>query len=111
MNIKAIALAATTLTLAGCLNTGTPPSQVTGAYVSPLKYDDNTCEELTVESSSLARRYNVLTRAQEQRVSSNKTTAFWMGAGNGDGIEAAELASVIGEREAVRTAMETKACS
>jgi hypothetical protein len=79
MKIKAIALAATTLILTGCLNTGTPPSQITGAYVSPLKYDDNTCEELTVESSSLARRYNLLTRAQEQRVSSNKTTAFWMG--------------------------------
>ena len=83
---------------------------ISARVVSTLKYKSNTCEELTVESSSLARRYNLLTTAQEQRVSSNKTTAFWMGSGNGDGIEAAELATVTGEREAVRSAMETKAC-
>ena len=79
MKIKLALAVVATLSLTGCLNTGTPPSQITGAYVSPLKYDDNTCEELTVELSSLARRYNILTAAQEQRVSSNKTTAFWMG--------------------------------
>jgi hypothetical protein len=110
MKIKLALAVVATLTLTGCLNIGTPPSQITGAYVSPLKYASNTCEELIVESSSLARRYNILTTAQEQRVSSNTTTAFWMGSGNGDGIEAAELASVIGEREAVRSAMETKVC-
>ena len=110
MNIKTIAALSATFALTGCLNVGTPPSQITGAYVSPLKYDGSTCEQLVVESSSLARRYNVLTAAQEQRVSSNKTTAFWLGSGNGDGIEASELATVRGETEAVRTAMETKDC-
>ena len=40
----------------------------------------------------------------------SETQAFWYGYGQGDGIEASELANVRGEREAVRTAMETKAC-
>ena len=110
MKIKSVIALSATFALTGCLNVGTPPSQITGAYVSPLKYDGSTCEQLVVESSSLARRYNVLTAAQEQRVSSNKTTAFWLGSGNGDGIEASELATVMGETEAVRTAMETKDC-
>ena len=36
--------------------------------------------------------------------------AFWYGYGQGDGIEASELANVRGEREAVRSAMDVKAC-
>jgi len=37
--------------------------------------------------------------------------AFWWGFGQGDGIEAAELANVRGEKEAIRHAMEVKGCS
>jgi hypothetical protein len=36
--------------------------------------------------------------------------AFWIGYGNGDGIEAAELANVRGEKEAVRKAIEVNRC-
>lgn len=48
--------------------------------------------------------------AQNQRVKTSETQAFWYGYGQGDGIEASELASVRGEKEAVRTAMESKSC-
>src|SRR5690606_16007890 len=48
--------------------------------------------------------------AQTQRRKTSKVQAFWAGYGNGDGIEASELANVRGEKEAVRRAMDKKAC-
>jgi len=69
-----------------------------------------TCEQLAVELNALARRENALVAAQQQRRKSGKVQAFWLGFGTGDGIEAAELATVRGEKEAVRKAMEKKGC-
>jgi len=60
--------------------------------------------------ASLARRENQLVAAQNQRIKTSETQAFWYGYGQGDGIEASELANVRGEREAVRNAMDTKVC-
>ena len=37
--------------------------------------------------------------------------AFWWGYGQGDGIEASEIANVKGEKEAIRKAVDTKKCS
>jgi hypothetical protein len=48
--------------------------------------------------------------AQNQRVKTSEMQAFWRGFGQGDGIEASELANVRGEKEAVRTAMAKKSC-
>ena len=97
--------------LAGCMNLPTQSSQITGTYVSGLKYEEFDCGRLTVEADSLARREGQLVVAQEQRLKSSKVQAFWLGYGQGDGIEASELANVRGEREAVRKAMEVKQCS
>ncbi len=108
---RALIVASTVLVVAGCMNMPTPPSQITGAYVSPLKYNEFDCKQLSTELSSLSRRENILTSAQEQRINTSETQAFWYGYGQGDGIEASELASVRGEREAVRTAIESKSCS
>jgi hypothetical protein len=96
--------------LSSCMNMSTPPSQITGAYVSPLKYKRHSCEDLAFELSSLSRRENILVTAQEQRVKTSKTQAFWYGVGTGDGIEASELATVRGEREAIRSMMESRKC-
>ena len=96
--------------LSGCMNMPTPTAQITGAYVSPLKYEAFDCPKLSTELASLSRRENQLVTAQNQRIKTSETQAFWYGYGQGDGIEASELANVRGEREAVRTAMETKAC-
>lgn len=98
------------LTLAGCMNMPTPVSQITGAYVSPLKYEGFECSRLATELASLSRRENQLVSAQTQRVKTSEAQAFWYGYGQGDGIEASELANVRGEREAVRYAMEVKGC-
>lgn len=111
MNSQKISAALAFLLLAGCMNMPTPPSQITGAYVSPVKYSNYSCKQLSNELSSLSRRENTLVAAQEQRINTSETQAFWYGYGQGDGIEAAELATVRGEREAVRTAMTSQECS
>ena len=58
----------------------------------------------------MARRESQLALAQQQRVKTSKVQAFWYGFGQGDGIEASELATVRGEKEAVRKAMEVNKC-
>jgi len=105
-----LAMTTTLVALSGCMNMPTPTAQITGAYVSPLKYDGADCARLSAELASLSRRENQLVSAQTQRIKTSETQAFWYGYGQGDGIEASELANVRGEREAVRSAMETKTC-
>ena len=98
------------LFLAGCTNMPTPPAQITGSYTSGLEYEQYDCAVLAKELASLARRESSLVIAQEQRIKSSEKQAFWFGYGQGDGIEAAELANVKGEKEAVRKAMDFKSC-
>lgn len=106
-----ISLAGAAMLAAGCMNMPTPSSQITGSYTSGLKYESFECPKLAVEADSLGRRENQLTVAQEQRIKTSQVQAFWWGMGQGDGIEASELANVRGEKEAVRTAMESKGCA
>ena len=92
------------------MNMPTPTSQITGSYTSGLNYEKFDCNKLSAEVDSLARRENQLVIAQEQRIKTSQTQAFWWGFGQGDGIEASELANVRGEKEAVRKAMGNKGC-
>ncbi|MBU4233756.1 MAG: hypothetical protein KKD99_10615 [Proteobacteria bacterium] len=109
--LKVAVLAVVTSTfLVGCMNMPTQSSQITGSYTSGLRYDSFECSRLAVELDSLARRENQLVIAQEQRIKTSQMQAFWWGFGQGDGIEASELANVRGEKEAVRSAMEAKGC-
>jgi hypothetical protein len=94
--------------LVGCLNMPTPTSQITGTYVSDVKYENYTREQLSTELDSLSRRESQLVIAQEQRKKSSEVQAFWWGTGQGDGIEASELANVRGQKEAVLRTMEKK---
>jgi hypothetical protein len=96
--------------VSGCMNMPTPPSQITGSYTSGLRYESFDCARLSVELDSLARRENQLVAAQKQRIKTSEVQAFWWGFGQGDGIEASELANVRGEKEAIRKAMEAKNC-
>ncbi len=88
----------------------TPTSQITGSYTSGLRYENFDCSRLSAEIDSLARRENQLVVAQEQRIKTSETQAFWWGYGQGDGLEASELANVRGEKEAVRKALEVNKC-
>jgi len=98
------------VTLSGCFNMPTPASQITPAYSSGFRYDGLDCSKLAIEYDSLSRRESQLIVAQEQRIKTSQWQAFWWGFGQGDGIEASELANVRGEREAVRRALERKSC-
>jgi hypothetical protein len=103
-------LLASALVLSGCMNMPTQPSQITGAYTSGAQYNGYSCHDMVVEEGSLARRENQLVTAQEQRLKTSKVQAFWYGVGNGDGIEASELANVRGAREALRRSMDRAGC-
>lgn len=95
----------------GCVTMPTPPSQITGSYVSELEYGSSDCSQLYVELDSLATRERQLVIAQEQRRKASQKQAFWTGYGPPDGIEAYRLAKVRGEKEAVRRAMQAKECN
>ena len=95
---------------AGCMNMPTPPAQITGSYISALKYESFDCSFLAAELNSLSRRENQLIVAQRQRIKTSEMQAFWYGFGQGDGLEASELATVRGEKEAVYKVMERKNC-
>ena len=112
--MKGIHLATLTIAsvaLTGCFNLPTQPSQIAGAYVNSMRYEQFDCNRLNAEADSLSRRESQLAIAQEQRLKSSKVQAFWLGYGQGDGIEASELANVRGEREAVRKAIDVNNCS
>lgn len=105
--ITAIAAAAFT----GCAyNMPTQPAQITGAYVNSMKYESFPCERLTAELDSINRRESQLVIAQEQRIKTSQTQSIWTGYGQGDGVEASELAVVRGEKEAVTKASAIKKC-
>ena len=108
MNKVAILLCG--VVLASCMNMPTQSSQITGAYTSDLKYEDYKCSQLGAEIDSLGRRESQLVIAQDQRHKTSQMQAFWWGYGQGDGIEASELASVRGQTEAVLKAMDKKGC-
>lgn len=92
------------------MNMPTPSSQITGSYTSGIRYENYECSRLGIELAALARRENQLVIAQDQRVKTSEIQAFWRGYGQGDGIEASELANVRGEKEAIRQAVEVKRC-
>lgn len=109
--MKKLIVAGCLVFLSGCANMPTAPSQITGSYTSGLKYENFDCSKLSIEADALGRRESQLVIAQEQRIKSSNVQAFWLGYGQGDGIEASELATVRGEKEAVIKAMATKKCS
>lgn len=111
MNKKQLAiLAGFCLFLSGCLNMPTEPAQITGAYVSPTKYANLTCPQLETELTALSRRESELVLAQQERYKTSQMQAFWYGYGQGDGLEASELANVRGDKEAVKEEMDKNTC-
>ena len=110
LRFRLVSTSLVTASLSACFNMPTPTSQITGAYSSGIKYETVPCDRLKVELDSLNRRETQLTVAQEQRIKSSQTQAFWLGFGQGDGVEASELANVRGEKEAVTKAIALKHC-
>ena len=108
--VRVSAIAIATSLIAGCFNLATKPAEISAAYVPASQYTSYDCHQLSVELTNLARHKNDLIAAQDSRRHSSKVQAFWLGFGNGDGVEAPELANVKGEILAVQKQSDLKSC-
>ena len=100
------------LVFIGCYNNPTPPSEITGAQISGLRYQQFDCETLNDEINFLENRERELILAQENRIKESELQQWWTeGSGTGDGIEASELNRVKGEIKAARRVFENKECN
>ena len=98
--------------ITGCYNSPTPPSEITGAQISGLQYQQFDCETLNDEINFLENRERELILAQENRIKESELQQWWTeGSGTGDGIEASELNRVKGEIKAARRVFENKECN
>jgi len=89
----------------------TPPSQIIGARCSGIQYSKMDTKSLELEYDALSQRESDLVIAQNQRIKTSQMQAFWTYFGQGDGMEAVELARVRGEKEAVKAALAARAVS
>lgn len=105
-----VAMTGASLALGGCFNLGTKASEITPAFVPASQYQNESCRQLDIDRTSLYQRQSLLTTAQDQRRSSNKLQAFWVGFGNGDSVGAGELAQVKGQILAIEKERATKGC-
>lgn len=88
----------------------TPVAQISGAYQSGIKYDEYACKSLLIEMDELSRRESELVIAQNKRIDTSVLQAVLWGFGQGDGMEASELARVRGEKAAVSKSIALKEC-
>ena len=92
------------------MNMPTKPAQITGIPASGAAYKDWNCDQLLLEYDHLRDRERTLVLAQEQRYKTSEQQAFWYGYGQGDGIEASELARVRGELVAIEKLIDQNRC-
>jgi hypothetical protein len=107
---KLLLAVVSSLLLSCSINAPTPSSQITASPVPERKFAEYNCAALTAELESLARRKLDLIRAQEQRIKSSNVQGFLLGVGQGDGVEASELANVLGGQAAVLKVWHAKHC-
>lgn len=98
-------------TATSCMNMPTPTSQITGSPTTGIEYKSLSCSKLSREMDALIRRENQLVIAQEQRIKTSQMQAIWHGFGQGDGVEASQLAEVRGSKESLMSVMADKNCS
>src|SRR5262245_45170124 len=99
----------------GC---ATKSTDIAPAYVSPTLYSNSTCPQLAEEARRVSARAALAAGVQDQKRSSDQviTTVsvivFWpaLFALNGDGPQAAEVARLKGEMQAVEEASNQKNC-
>lgn len=101
--------------LAGC---ATSPKDIAPAYVSPVLYQNLTCDQLQQEAARVSSAASVATGAQEKQATTDTvamTTAivlFWPALFfvGGDKANAADIARLKGEMQAIEQANVAKGC-
>lgn len=115
MKKSAISIVIGATVLSGC---ATPAANVTASYVSPVLYQNLTCEQLALEAQTISTRVVLATGAQDKKANGDVAlmavglVVFWPALlfTNGDGQQAAELARLKGEIEAVENASNRNNC-
>lgn len=114
--MKHYVLAIAGLTLCGCASKS---SDIQPAFVSPVMYQNYDCNQLAQEAQVVSQKAGVATKRQDQNRKNDavKTTVgvvlFWpvilMNEGNGQ--DAATLAMLKGQMEAIEAASRQKGCN
>ena len=105
----------TALLLCGCASSS---SEITASYVSPVLYQNHTCQQLAMEAQAVSQRVAVLSGAQDSRrtqdglATAAAIVVFWPAAFfiKGDGPTAAELGNLKGQMTAIEQASTMKRC-
>lgn len=113
--MRILGIAALCVVLGGCASSS---ADIQAAYVSPVQYQNYTCQQLGMEAEAISQRAAVVSGAQDQKRSNDAiaTTAaviiFWPAAFlvKGDGPTAAELGQLKGQMVAVEQASNAKKC-
>lgn len=106
------------LALALLASCATSPKDIRAAYVSPLLYQDFTCDQLILEMDHVGRRVSELYISLDKRAKADQAQTgvglilFWPALFllDGDGPEAQEYARLKGEYEAIYTQVRRKDC-
>lgn len=115
-SLRLAACAFAVLTLVGCAS---KPENITAAYVSPLIYQNLTCEQLGAEATRVSARAAEVTGVQSRAAGRDAVVTgvalvlFWPAAFavGGDGQSAAELSRLKGEMDAIEQASIAKNCN
>lgn len=113
--MRGLIVAAAGALLAGC---ATPPEKIEATYVSPMLYQNLTCEQLAAEATRVSAGAQAAIGAQKQEVNQDAAAMavglviFWpaMLLTQGDGAKAAEVARLKGEMAAIEEASKVNNC-
>jgi hypothetical protein len=103
------------LAVAGCASRS---SEISASYVSPVMYQNHSCQQLAMEAQGVSARAAQVAGAQEQKRTNDAIATgvaivvFWPAAFlvGGDGITAAELANLKGQMAAIEQASIQRNC-
>lgn len=113
--MKSIGVVVLALAMAGCASRA---SDIPAAYVSSVGYEGLSCERLREEATVVSSRAAAATGAQNQRAANDAVATgvslilFWPAAFlvRGDGAQAAEVARLKGEMDAIEQASRRNEC-
>ena len=96
----------------------TRSSEIAPSYISPVQYQNYSCQQLATEAQSVSQQAAIASGQQDKirRDDTVKTTVgaiiFWpvLLFNSGDGPQAAQVASLKGQMQAVQTASIQKNC-
>ena len=102
--------------LGGCASSS---AEIAPAYISPVMYQQYTCQQLALEAQAVTSRAGIVSGAQDQKRSNDglataaAVVIFWPAAFfvGGNGQTAAELAQLKGQMVAIEQASIQKKCA